>query len=123
MRTAVLSLPLFLACRAGADRPAAFDPGPVPAELAGGAALFDASCRPCHGLNAQGSDSGPPLVHRYYVPSHHGDEAFQRAVALGVVPHHWDFGPMPAVPGLAREDVDRVVFYVRWLQRRAGLIE
>jgi len=122
MRPLAAAILWTLAC-VGADRPPAADPGPVPAELAEGAALFAAGCRPCHGVYAQGTDSGPPLVHRYYVPAHHGDEAFQRAVALGVVPHHWNFGPMPPVAGLDRGEVDRIVAYVRWLQRRAGLLD
>lgn len=35
--------------------------------------LFDANCAACHGENATGSDKGPPLIHRIYEPSHHGD--------------------------------------------------
>ncbi|MFT5223250.1 MAG: hypothetical protein ACI867_001565, partial [Glaciecola sp.] len=59
-----------------------------------------------------------------YEPGHHGDEAFQRAAALGVQPHHWDFGAMPAVGeenGLTREQVADIVAHVRALQREAGI--
>ena len=46
---------------------------------------FEAKCAACHGLNAAGQDGvAPPLVHIIYEPSHHGDEAFQRAASLGV---------------------------------------
>jgi mono/diheme cytochrome c family protein len=98
-----------------------FDPGPVPAEQAAGQRLFDATCARCHGPLAAGSDAGPPLVHRYYEPNHHADIAFRRAVEFGVQPHHWSYGPMPAVEGLSPADVDRITAYVRWLQRQAGI--
>ena len=98
-----------------------FDPGPVPAEHADGARRFEAACAPCHGRFAVGSEVGPPLLHPYYQPSHHADAAFRRAVEFGVRPHHWSYGPMPAVAGLLPADVDRIIAYVRWLQRRAGV--
>jgi hypothetical protein len=72
---------------------------------------------------ATGTSTGPPLLHEYYVPSHHADEAFQRAVQVGVQPHHWDLGAMPPVAGLERSDVADIVAYVRALQRDAGLID
>ena len=44
---------------------------------------FEAKCAACHGVNAAGQDGvAPPLVHKIYEPSHHGDESFQRAVSL-----------------------------------------
>lgn len=87
-----------------------------------GQRAFDASCATCHGPNAAGRNgSGPPLVHIIYEPSHHGDEAFQRAAALGVQAHHWRFGNMPAVPGLTRADVATIISYVRALQRANGI--
>lgn len=98
-----------------------FDPGPTPAELAGGEEIFNRNCLLCHGELAAGSDSGPPLVHVYYEPNHHADIAFQRAIEFGVQPHHWNYGPMPPVPGLDREEIRQVTEYVRWLQRRAGV--
>ena len=61
---------------------------------------FEAKCAVCHGVNAAGQDGvAPPLVHIIYEPSHHGDESFQRAVAMGVRGHHWPFGDMPPVGG------------------------
>lgn len=85
--------------------------------------LFANNCARCHGPAAGGTDSGPSFLSDIYVPSHHADEAFQRAVALGVQPHHWDFGAMPPVEDLTREQVADIVAYVRQLQRDAGLIE
>lgn len=86
-----------------------------------GARLFSANCASCHGENAGGSSQGPPLVHKIYEPSHHGDAAFVMAVTRGVRPHHWGFGPMPPVPGLGEREVARIVAYVRELQRANGI--
>ena len=63
----------------------------------------------------------PPLVHKIYEPSHHGDESFQIAVAMGVRSHHWKFGNMPAIENLTRSDVSAIVAYVRELQRANGI--
>ena len=83
---------------------------------------FEAKCAACHGENAVGKDGiAPPLVHKVYEPSHHGDESFQRAVALGVQAHHWRFGNMPAIEGLTRGDVTMIVSYIRELQRTNGI--
>lgn len=87
-----------------------------------GQRMFEAKCAVCHGPNATGrKGSGPPLVHKIYEPGHHGDEAFQRAVAQGVKAHHWRFGDMAAVSGLTRGDVAAIVSYVRALQRANGI--
>lgn len=88
-----------------------------------GEELFANNCAQCHGGQLQGTELGPPLVHEYYVPSHHGDVAFQAAVQQGVQQHHWEFGPMPAMPALSAEDVGDIVAFVRAEQRAAGLIE
>jgi mono/diheme cytochrome c family protein len=88
---------------------------------ADGSQLFAANCATCHGDQAQGTNQGPPLVHQLYEPSHHSDDAFRSAVANGVTPHHWEFGPMPAVPGLDAAAVDAIIGYVRGLQREAGI--
>ncbi|MGR3793007.1 c-type cytochrome [Vannielia sp. SX4] len=98
----------------------------VPAELSPEAALgqraFDATCAACHGENASGKmGSGPPLVHKIYEPSHHGDMAFIIAVQQGVRAHHWPFGDMPMQHGLTRADVLSIVDYVRELQRANGI--
>ena len=87
-----------------------------------GKRIFDAKCAACHNENAAGQEGvAPPLVHVIYEPSHHADEAFQRAVAMGVRGHHWPFGNMPPVEGLTRGDVQMVVAYVRELQRANGI--
>jgi cytochrome c len=83
---------------------------------------YEAKCAACHGANAAGQDGvAPPLVHIIYEPSHHGDEAFQRAAKLGVRAHHWRFGDMPPVDGLTRADVKMIIGYIRELQRANGI--
>ncbi|MDC3309695.1 cytochrome c [bacterium] len=83
---------------------------------------FEAKCLVCHGVNAAGQDGvAPPLVHIIYEPSHHGDESFQRAVAMGVRGHHWPFGDMPPVGGVTRADVTKITVYIRELQLANGI--
>ncbi len=91
------------------------------AQINQGKSLFSRNCMRCHGPEAKGTRIGPPLVHKYYEPSHHGDGAFFLAVTRGVKSHHWKFGDMAPVPGVAPEEVALIVQYVRWLQRKAGI--
>ena len=85
-----------------------------------GKVLYEENCAKCHGINAEGTDKGPPFLHAVYKPDHHGDRSFQRAVAMGSPAHHWPFGDMLPVPGLTVEDVTKITAYVRDLQREAG---
>ena len=138
-RPIILGAAVAAAAVAGwtAFAPDATPPGPAPqgAALAAvtipdtlspqaqiGRTAFEANCAACHGQNAAGVDgAGPPLVHKIYEPSHHGDESFQLAVAQGVRAHHWRFGNMQAVEGLTRADVSAIIAYVRELQRANGI--
>ena len=86
-----------------------------------GKVAFAKHCGQCHGTNATGTDKGPPLVHRYYVPSHHADFSFVRAVRQGVRQHHWRFGNMPPQPEVSKEEIDSIILYVRELQRANGI--
>lgn len=83
---------------------------------------YEAKCAACHGANAAGQDGvAPPLVHIIYEPSHHGDEAFQRAAELGVRGHHWPFGNMSPIEGVTRGDVTMIIAYIRELQHANGI--
>lgn len=97
----------------------------VPAQFseaaARGGTAFDSTCAACHGVNGAGTDAGPPLIHRIYEPSHHGDYAFQLAVSNGVRAHHWRFGNMPPQPGLSEAEVSDIIAYVREVQRENGI--
>lgn len=98
----------------------------LPASLSEAAQIgkraFDATCAGCHGANAAGIEAmGPPLVHKIYEPSHHGDAAFLLAVRNGVRAHHWRFGDMPPQSGLTEADVAAITAYVREVQRANGI--
>lgn len=86
-----------------------------------GKAAFDEKCATCHGAKAAGSENGPPLIHKIYEPSHHGDFAFQAAVRNGTRAHHWRFGDMQPVPGVTDKQVEWIVKYVREMQRANGI--
>ena len=91
---------------------------PNPAQ---GKALYESHCASCHGVDLNGTEVGPPMLHKIYEPSHHSDAAFQLAVASGVRAHHWQFGDMPPIPGVTPDEVAHITAYVRLHQRRVGI--
>jgi mono/diheme cytochrome c family protein len=93
----------------------------APAEFREGEQKFNTNCARCHGIGGVGTIQGPPFLHKVYEPNHHGDAAFQRAAAMGVKAHHWQFGDMPKIDSVKPEDVDHIVKYIRWLQKQAGI--
>ena len=99
----------------------------VPAEFSPqaqqGEVYYTAACASCHGTNAAGQEGiAPPLVHRIYDPSHHGDMAFVLAARNGVRAHHWPFGDMPPVgQPLTDGELAAIIAYVRELQRANGI--
>ena len=87
-----------------------------------GEALFNRSCATCHGKNAAGQDGvAPPLIHKIYEPSHHGDASFLLAARNGVRAHHWSFGDMPPVEGITDAEIEKITAYVREIQRANGI--
>jgi hypothetical protein len=94
---------------------------PVPPEFATGETLFNAHYARCYGLSAVGTDQGPSLLSRVYVPSHHSDASFYLAVQQGVRAHHWLYGNMPALAHVTQDEVTPIIAYVRWLQEQAGI--
>jgi len=78
-------------------------------------------CAVCHGVDLNGTETGPPMLHKIYEPSHHSDAAFQIAAAQGVRSHHWQFGDMAPVEGLTPNDVAHITAYIRMHQRRVGI--
>ncbi|HEC18361.1 MAG TPA: cytochrome c [Gammaproteobacteria bacterium] len=97
------------------------NPPRVPYKYALGMKKYGALCSRCHGKWGNGTRQGPPLMHGFYKPSHHGDPAFYRAALKGVRAHHWQFGNMPPVPGATRKDIDAIIPFIRWLQRENGI--
>ena len=86
-----------------------------------GEARFTANCAQCHGPGAVGTSQGPTFIDRIYHPGHHADVSFRLAVRQGVRQHHWQFGNMLPVPGLADAEVDTIICYVRELQLASGV--
>ncbi|MDH4274597.1 MAG: cytochrome c [Gammaproteobacteria bacterium] len=93
----------------------------VPFKFALGKTKYLESCSVCHGPRLEGSKQGPPLMHDYYKPSHHNDDAFYRAALQGVHAHHWQFGDMPKIKGITPKDMDAIIPFIRWLQHEKGL--
>jgi mono/diheme cytochrome c family protein len=94
----------------------------VPFQFGLGMQKFQQKCSACHGKWAEGTaKNGPPLVHQYYVPSHHDDNSFFRAARSGVNAHHWNFGNMPPVQGITNQDIGQIVQFIRWWQRENGI--
>ena len=87
-----------------------------------GESAFNEYCLACHGENAAGKDGlGPPLVHKIYEPSHHGDMAFVLAAKQGVRQHHWPFGNMPPQQHVSDQEIQAIIAYIRTLQRANGI--
>ena len=93
----------------------------IPFHLAKGQLLYEKCCSSCHGLQLNGTDKGPTLLHAFYKPSHHGDKSFYRAALQGTKQHHWEFGDMPPVEGITPKKMDSLVPYVRYYQQQKKL--
>lgn len=86
-----------------------------------GRQAYDANCAQCHGKNASGTGKGPPLIHNFYKPGHHGDQAFITAVKRGVRQHHWPYGNMKPLPKVTDAELTVIVKYVREVQAANGI--
>ena len=86
-----------------------------------GSMLFHMHCAGCHGENAAGTPRGPPLVHELYAPAQHSDHLVRHVIANGVTAHHWQFGPMPPIRLSRPFHSDRIIEYIRELQRANGI--
>jgi len=94
----------------------------VPFSLGRGWSTYESKCTECHGAEGDGTDKGPPLIHQYYVPSHHSDASIMRAILSGAKQHHWNFGDMPPVAGVSEAEAQQTTAFVRWLQAEKGLL-
>lgn len=120
---AVLAAVALAACggEATPEAPPATAPASAGVVEASGASLYAANCARCHGADLDGTDQGPPFLHRVYEPSHHADASFFLAVQRGVRAHHWNFGDMPPVEGLSEAEVAAIIAFVRAEQRAVGI--
>jgi len=127
MKTAFFILLIFLlaACDGVPSKidsnPLHLPPEGFVADAVKGKVLFAQNCMKCHGAGGQGSDQGPPFVHKMYKPGRHADLAFHLAVKNGVRSHHWKFGDMKPLPEVSPESVGHITAYVREIQRSAGI--
>ncbi len=115
---------VFVMFSGGGERPVTSIDVKMPAlsDLASnGQTLFKANCSQCHGTSAGGTNQGPPLIHKYYEPNHHGDGAFYRAAANGVRAHHWRFGNMPPITTVTNQDLGKIVAFIREVQKANGI--
>lgn len=100
--------------------PAESEPAP-PSAAEPGAAAYQSNCASCHGADLRGTDKGPSHLSIVYEPNHHGDDSFRSAILNGAQQHHWTFGDMAAIPGLADDEIDDVIAYIRSEQMRQGV--
>ena len=85
---------------------------------------LDAKCSACNEINAVArKDVAPPPDRKIHGLSRHGDESIQREAAIGFRQRRWPFESMPAVEGVARGDVAKIIAHVRILRRRSASIE
>ncbi|WP_103174623.1 cytochrome c [Paracoccus sp. SY] len=97
-------------------------PATLSSEAKAGRQAFAAKCASCHGTDAGGrAGIAPPLIHKIYEPSHHGDMAFVLAARNGVRAHHWPFGNMAPVPGLTDPELAGIIRFVREVQVANGI--
>ncbi|HIP22304.1 MAG TPA: cytochrome c [Rhodobacteraceae bacterium] len=88
---------------------------------ADGEAAFQGTCAACHGADLAGTNQGPPLLHAFYKPGHHGDFAIVNAVQNGSRQHHWQFGDMPAQEHITEDQLVGLIAYIREIQRANGI--
>ena len=113
----VASVLVLAACGGGDDG----EPATATDRLAAGEEAYQANCALCHGEDLRGTEQGPPFLSAIYLADHHPDASFVAAVEEGVQPHHWTFGPMPAIPSLGRDEIEAITAYVRSVQREEGV--
>lgn len=94
--------------------------GPLSARALKGQQAFNGICAECHGVNGQGSDKGPPLIHPIYNPGHHGNQSIYNAALHGVQQHHWPFGNMPPQK-VSFGELANIVQFIREVQVENGI--
>lgn len=88
---------------------------------ASGQLKFNENCSACHGINGQGTQIGPPLIHDIYNPGHHNNASITRAVLKGVQQHHWPYGNMPPQPQIGFSEMTNILVFIREVQEQNGI--
>jgi mono/diheme cytochrome c family protein len=86
-----------------------------------GQAAYGRYCAECHGAKADGSDKGPPLIHKIYEPGHHGNSSIATAVRRGASGHHWPYGDMKPVKGVTDQELVDMIAFIRETQYGNGI--
>ncbi len=120
----LLSSPVVVFVAFGLSGLDAFDEGSAaPASFVSvehGLVAFAAECVRCHGRLAGGTERGPNLIHPDYGPRVRSDAQLRRAVREGM-PARRGYGAMPPSPGVSKRRLDRMITFVRELQRANGI--
>ena len=85
-----------------------------------GLVVFAAECAGCHGRRAKGTERGPNLIHPDYGPRVRSDAQFRRAVREGM-PARRGYGAMPPAPGVSKHRLERMITFLREIQRANGI--
>ena len=90
------------------------------ASLQQGAQLFTKYCSACHGAVGDGSDNGPPLVHKIYEPGHPPDEAIHSCADVRVLADRWRLGEMLPWVATTSPVIELIVPFLRAMQKANG---
>ncbi len=120
----LLSCPVVVYVVFGTSGLDAFDEGPGPpvyfASVEQGLVALAGECARCHGRLAEGTDRSPNLIHPDYGPRVRTDAQFRRAVREGM-PARGGYGAMPPSPGVSKHRLERMIAFLRGLQRANGI--
>ena len=120
----LLSSPVIVFAAFGTSGLDAFDEGSGPpasfASVEQGVVAFAGECAGCHGRLAGGTERGPDLIHPDYGPGLRSDAQLRRAVREGL-PARGGYGAMPPSPDVSERRLDRMITFVRELQRARGI--
>jgi mono/diheme cytochrome c family protein len=120
----LLSSPAAVFMAFGTSGLDAFNEGGVPSassvSVEQGVVAFAGECAGCHGRLAEGAERGPNLIHRDYGPGVRSDAQFRRAVREGMAARR-GYGAMPPSPDVSKRRLDRMIAFVRELQRVNGI--
>ncbi len=120
----LLSSPAVVFVVFGIPGLAAFNEGNGPstsfASVERGLVAFTEECASCHGRLAEGTERGPNLIHPDYGPGVRSDAQLRRAVREGM-PARLGYGAMPPSPDVSERRLERMITFVRELQRANGI--